>query len=256
MVVALVPDLLGTRKQRLDALAELNQRVAVVRLLDDSGDELADAVLVLVVHHLALGLADPLEDHLLGGLRRDAAEVVGGHVARLDLVLVRGEDLRVELGVLGLAKLAGLGVDDGLLLLGDLGEELLLELGRQDQLEDAEIGGLAVEIDTRVLGRAGALLIGGEQGILERRHQRLGIDALLLLETLQGLDDLATQAITSNSGIRLERRISLKGMRTASPSISIATLSSSASASVPVKLRCPSIGSLVRTLTWRPTKRR
>ena len=45
-------------------------------------------VLVLVEDIVALGLADPLEDHLLGGLRGDAAEVVGRDVALLDLVAV------------------------------------------------------------------------------------------------------------------------------------------------------------------------
>ena len=81
VVVALVVDLLGARQQRLDPLAQLDQRVAVVGLLDDPGDQLADAVLVLLEHHLALGLADPLQDHLLGGLGGDPAEVVGGDVA-------------------------------------------------------------------------------------------------------------------------------------------------------------------------------
>ena len=163
----------------------------------------------------------------------------------LNLVLVGRQDLGVELGLLGLAQLARLGVDRRLLLLGDLGEQLLLQLGRQDQLVDAEVGGVAVEVDARVLGRAGALLVGGQQRVLERRHQRLGVDALLLLEAVQGLDDLATQAHPPpNSGIRLERRMSSSGMRTASPSDSSETLSSSASVSVPVKLRCPAIGSL------------
>ena len=111
--------------------------------------------------------------------------------SRLDLVLVRGKDLGVELGLLGLAQLTGLGVDLRLLLLGGLGEQLLLQLGRQDQLEDPEIGGVAVEVDAGVLGRARRLLVGGEQGVLERRHERLGVDALLLLEDLDRVDDLA-----------------------------------------------------------------
>ena len=83
VVVALVPDLLRPRQQRLDPLAQLHERVAVVGLLDDPRDQLADAVLVLVEHHVPLGLADPLQDHLLGGLRGDPAEVVGGDVARV-----------------------------------------------------------------------------------------------------------------------------------------------------------------------------
>ncbi len=193
VVVALVPHLLRARQQRLDALAQLNQRVAVVGLLDDPGDQLADAVLVLVVHHLALGLADALQYDLLGRLGGDPAEVVGGDVARLDLVLVGGQHLGVELGVLGLAKLARLGVDLLLLLLGDLLKELLLELSGQDQLEHPEVSGVAVQVDAGVLGRAGRLLVGGEERVLERRHQGLGVDPLLLLEAPDGLNDLAAQ---------------------------------------------------------------
>ena len=106
VVVALVVDLLGLGQQRLDPLAQLDQRVALVGLLDDPGDQLADPVLVLVEHHHPFGLADPLQDHLLGGLGGDPAEVFGGDVAGRDLVLVGGDHLRVELGVLGLAQLA------------------------------------------------------------------------------------------------------------------------------------------------------
>ena len=79
------------------------------------GDQLADAVAVLLEHHVALGLADPLQDHLLGGLRGDPAEVVRGDVLGLDLVLVLLELLEVDLGLGRLAHLAGLGVDRRLL---------------------------------------------------------------------------------------------------------------------------------------------
>ena len=111
MVVALAVDLLGLRQQRLDALAQLHERVAGVRLLDDAGDQLADAVAVLLEHHVALGLADPLQDHLLGGLRGDPAEVVGRDVALLDLVLELGQARGSISGRLGDDHLAGLGVD-------------------------------------------------------------------------------------------------------------------------------------------------
>ena len=74
VVVVLVLHLLGLRQQRLD-LAEVEERVAGVGLLDDAGDDVALAARVLLVLHLALGLADALEDHLLGGLRGDATEV-------------------------------------------------------------------------------------------------------------------------------------------------------------------------------------
>ena len=116
VVVALAVDLLGLRQQRLDPLAQLHERVPRVGLLDDAGDQLADAVAVLLEHHVALGLADPLQDHLLGGLRRDPAEVVRGDVLGLDLVLVLLELLEVDLGLGRLAHLARLGVDRRLLI--------------------------------------------------------------------------------------------------------------------------------------------
>ncbi len=130
MVVALAVHLLAARQQRLDALAQLDERVARVGLLHEAGDQLADAVLVLVEHHVALGLADPLEDHLLGRLRGDAPEVVGRDVALLDLVAVLGQPLLVDLGRLGVDELARLRVDGRLAeLLLDLVEQLVLELG-------------------------------------------------------------------------------------------------------------------------------
>ena len=189
VLVALVVDLLGLGQQRLDALAQLHERVARVGLLDDAGDQLADAVLVLVEHHVALGLADPLEDHLLGGLRGDAAEVVRRDVALVDLLGVLGEQLLVELGLFGLAHLPRLGVDGRLLDL-DLGKQLLLELGRDQQLEDLEVRGLAVHVDARVMGGARLLLVSRQQRVLQSQHQPLGGDALLALEDVDCLDDL------------------------------------------------------------------
>ena len=171
VVVALAVDLLGLRQQRLDALAELDERVARVRLLDDPGDHLADAVLVLVEHHVALGLADPLEDHLLGRLRGDAAEVVGGDVALVDLIGVLGQHLGRDLGLGGLAHLAGLGVDPALLDL-DLLEQPLLEVGGHQQLVDAEVRGLAAPCRRGRTSPTRLLLVGGEQRVLERAISR------------------------------------------------------------------------------------
>src|SRR5262249_45131797 len=83
LLVALAVHLLGGWQQRLD-LAEIDEDVvAVARLLHDAGDDLADAVDVLVVHHAALFLADPLQDDLLRGLRGDAAEALGRDVFAL-----------------------------------------------------------------------------------------------------------------------------------------------------------------------------
>ena len=74
--------------------------VALLEAPHDAADELALAVLVLVEDEVALGVADALEEHLLGGLRGDAAE---GGAALLEL-----EDV-AELFVLlaGLVRVLG-----------------------------------------------------------------------------------------------------------------------------------------------------
>ncbi len=86
---------------------------------------------------------------------RPKSSAAARDVARLDLVLVRRDDGRIELGLLGLAHLSRLGVDRRLLLLGGLGQKLFLELWRKDELEDAEVRGIAVEVDTRIARGAG-----------------------------------------------------------------------------------------------------
>ena len=55
--------------------AEVDDDMAELDALDDAGDDLADAVLELLELALALGVADLLEDDLLGGLGGDPAEL-------------------------------------------------------------------------------------------------------------------------------------------------------------------------------------
>ena len=190
VVVALALDLLGLGQQRLDPFAQLHERVAGVRLLDDAGDQLAHAVAVLLEHHVALGLADALQDHLLGGLGGDPAEVVGGDVALVDLVAVFGELLRVDFRFLGFAHLPRLGIDRRFLV-DRLDDQVRLQAFGDDQFDDPEVGRLAVHLDARVLGRAGLLLVGGQQRVLERDHQLLGLDPLLARERVHRLQDFA-----------------------------------------------------------------
>ena len=66
-------DLLVAADDALGA-AEVDDDVAELDALDDAGDDLAGAVLELLILALALGVADLLEDDLLGGLGGDAAE--------------------------------------------------------------------------------------------------------------------------------------------------------------------------------------
>ena len=75
--VRLARHLLAHRQHGLGA-AQVDDDVAALEAADDAGDELALAVLVLVEDVLALGVADALDDDLLGGLRGDAAEPLAG----------------------------------------------------------------------------------------------------------------------------------------------------------------------------------
>ncbi len=70
----LARDHLLARNEALRIAAEIHEHAVAVDALDDAADQLADAILVLLDHLGALGLADLLHDDLLGGLRGDAAE--------------------------------------------------------------------------------------------------------------------------------------------------------------------------------------
>ena len=86
----LARDLLVAADHALGA-AEIDDDMAELDALDDAGDDLAGAVLEFLMLALALGIADLLEDHLLGGLRGDAAEFDVGQ---------RIDDEVADLGVL------------------------------------------------------------------------------------------------------------------------------------------------------------
>ena len=180
-------------------------------LLDDAGDDLAHAVDVLVVHHLALGLADPLQDHLLRRLRGDAAEVLGRDVLALDQLLghLRPVELEIVVGEQRVVLLAGLGLEPLELLeraLARLLEQPLLEVRRDLDRVDAEVA-LVVELDGRVPRRARCLLVRGEERVLERLDERVAVDALLALDRADRFDDLSRHRLAYPSSIRLPRTI-------------------------------------------------
>ena len=164
------------------------------------GHDLAHAVDVLVVHHLALGLADPLQDHLLRRLRGDAAEVLGSDVLALDLILrhLRPVELEVLVGEERVVLLAGLDLEPLELLdcvLARLLDEPLLEVARDLDRVDAEIT-LVVELDGGMARRARSLLVRGEERVLERRDERVAVDALLALDRANRLDDLSRHGLS------------------------------------------------------------
>ena len=97
----LARDLLVAADDALGA-AEVDDDVAELDALDDAGDDFAGAVLELFILALALGVADLLEDDLLGGLGGDAAELdrrqrIDDEVADAGALLQLLRPLRVDL---------------------------------------------------------------------------------------------------------------------------------------------------------------
>ncbi len=152
----LARDLLVAADDALGA-AEVDDDVAELDALDDAGDDLADAVLELFILALALGIADLLEDHLLGGLGGDPPEF-----DRRQRVDDEVADARVLVELLGALEV-------------DLLEMIL---GLLDDFEDApqaQVAGLGVELGADVVLGA----IAGAGGALDRVFHRLDDDALV-----------------------------------------------------------------------------
>ena len=88
--VVLERRLLGRGEDRLDALADVEDDRPRLDPVDGAGDHLALAAGELVEDDVALGLAEALEDDLLGRLGADAAEAVAVELLGLDEVAGRG----------------------------------------------------------------------------------------------------------------------------------------------------------------------
>ena len=165
VLVALVGHLLRLGQQRLH-LAEIEQRVAVVGLLDDPGDDVALAAGVLLVLHLALRLADALEDDLLGRLGGDAAEVGRGVVPLADDPAVLVEFLR----------------------------------------DHPDLAALGVDLDERLLGGVGHPLVGRHERVGQSLEQDLEVDPLLPFDDPEGLHQLEVHPDLSLRGRSLATR--------------------------------------------------
>src|SRR5437773_2082790 len=173
-VVALPGDLLALGQDRL-RLADLQDHVALLDPVHDAAEDLAFLADELRVDALALGVADLLEDDLLGGLGRDAAEV-------LQRSVLQQLQLDAELGR-GIERL-GVSQRDLRLRVGDVLDHLLA-------LVDAEVARLAVDVDADVVGRPQALAGCRQQGSLQRLEEDLFVDPLLASELLDDHDQFA-----------------------------------------------------------------
>ena len=206
--VGLARRLLAERQDALGATEVDDDVVALLEAPDDAADELALAVLVLVEDDVALGVAHALEEHLLGGLGGDAAELA----ARL-LELEQIAELLVLLG--GLLRVVRVPED--------LEAELLAELGLEPApsgrprarsrararrrivdhghvLEEVDLPGVLVEAGLELAVRAEGALRGLEDGCLDRLDQDLLVDALVLGDHFDGREEADIGALRSGLG--------------------------------------------------------
>ena len=138
------------------------------------GDQLALAARELVEDLVALDLADPLEDDLLGGLGADPAE-----------------DVAVELLGLDEVAEAGVRVVRPRLLDGHLGELVLDLVDDAARAEDADLAGLGVDPDVDVLV-SGDPPVGRLDAVLDGPDELLARDLLLGVELEEGTDEVST----------------------------------------------------------------
>jgi hypothetical protein len=131
MLVLLPRHLLRRWQHRLDLAEVDHHRARVAALLDDPGDDVALLAGELAVPDLVLGVAQPLQDDLLGRGGRDPAEVGRGVVVLADQRAVLGELPRVHGDVPGLAVQLGASV-----LLGALGPVVGHQQRLLDRLDD------------------------------------------------------------------------------------------------------------------------
>ena len=160
---------LGDHRLRL---AQVHDHVALLDPMDGAADDLALLVDEVGVDGVTLGIPHPLQDHLLGRLGGDAAELLRG---QLDLDLVLEIGLRVELARLAERDLE-LGVADAL-------HDLLAR-------EDPEGPRVPIELHAGVVGHAHGLLGGRQQGRLQRLEEDLFVYPLLRCHLPDHVDEL------------------------------------------------------------------
>ena len=165
-----------------DALgkAQLHIHGLGLHALHDGGEDFVFLFCIFVIDLAALGLADALHDHLLGGLGGHAAKILGCYVDFNDIA-------QLEIGAHG----AGFG--QGNLDIGIL--DLL-----HDHLAGDNLHGLfAGDDDAQVHRRAGALLAaaaeGGLAGLLHGGQKHFLADIALARQGADRFDDIVAVII-------------------------------------------------------------
>src|SRR5579864_414472 len=157
--------------------AEVDHQVLRFDTLDGAVDQLPDAPGIFGIDGLALGFAHLLQDHLFGGLGRDAPQCVGG-LGKTDFAFQLGR----RIDAVGVFKR----------------DFLVRVLNGFDDFFDAvnfERTGF-VECGDQVFGSVEMLARRDEHGIFHRVNDDLRIDALLFAQDFNGLID-ATHCVLS-----------------------------------------------------------
>ena len=175
---ALARDRLVAADHALGTL-QVDGDVAVVDALDHARHDLADAILELFVLALALALAHPLRDDLLGGLGGDAAEV-----DRRQLV---GQEI-ADLGF----RIAALRLDQR-----DLGVLVLDRIGNLHIAQQLDLAGLAVDLGADVVLQPVLRTAGLLDGLLHRLEHFLALDALFARDHVGHLQHLQARNVGS-----------------------------------------------------------
>ncbi len=126
---------------------------------------------------------------------------------------------------------------------------VLLEVLRDQELVDAEVGRIAVELDAGVLRRSGLLAVRRQEGILEGFHQGLGRDALLGREGVHRFKDLARHRY---SPVRLACLMSACSISSRPWSVPSVTARSSAATISPRQVMRSFCGAVNVTFATRP----
>src|SRR5262245_9877374 len=237
----LLRDHLVARQHRFHP-ARLDDRVAALHPLDRAVHELVAATEEVLQDLLALGVADLLQDHLLRGLRADAAEL-----DRLERLLDVILDLHVA--VLGLC----FGQRD--LLRGNLDRVVSDHLPAPERFV---LAGVAVDRDAHVDVLGEALLGRRADRLLERAEHRVLVDVLL---ARQGIDEdqqfaLHWPGVSYSFGTSRARSRLTNASETSAPSTSRSKPSSVAPRRTPTNRRRPFRGMRSRTSARSPTNRR
>ena len=172
--------LLGRGEDRLDVLADVEDDRPRLDAVDRARDELALAVGELVEDDVPLGLAEALQDHLLGGLRADPAEDVPVELLDLDEVA----DGRVRLVC-------------ARLLDGELGQRVLDHRHNRPGPKDPDLAGLGIDPDVDVL-IARDPPVGGLDGLLDGPDELLAGNLLFGVQLEEGTDEISTHDAASD----------------------------------------------------------